>query len=64
MKIYFTKKELVKRAKAICPELNGKDLEHYALGGYVETKKGFIEFNYWQLEKTKEANRKKLIKRY
>lgn len=63
MKLYFTKQELIKHAKPICPELKGEDLEHYALGGYVETKKGFIEFNYWQIEKNKKKRKKKLIKR-
>ncbi|MCH9023311.1 MAG: hypothetical protein IID32_11210 [Planctomycetes bacterium] len=47
-KIYFTKEELIKIAKKYKPKLKGKDLEHYALGGYVETKKGFIEFGMWK----------------
>lgn len=63
MQIYFTKKELIKVSKAICPDLEGKDLEQHALGGYVETKKGFIEFNYWIIERDKKKRKKKLIKR-
>ena len=48
-KLYFTKKELINITKEKYPNLKNEDLLVTALGGYVETNKGYIWFPDWEI---------------
>ncbi len=45
---YFSEAELIEKARKVFPELSETDLRAQALGGYVETDKGFIWYSDWE----------------
>ena len=45
---YFSEAELLEKARKVFPELSETDLRAQALGGYVETDKGFIWYSDWE----------------
>ena len=45
---YFSGAELLEKARKVFPELNNADLRAQALGGYLETDKGFIWYSDWR----------------
>jgi hypothetical protein len=49
MKLLFTKADLITAWLLAHP--NDPDYYHNALGGYIETKDGFVEYTYYQYYK-------------
>ncbi len=51
MKLYYTRAELIKiRILRVPGDAKSPDLEFNALAGYVETRRGFIEYSFYRME--------------